>query len=304
MRIIEMRKIALVLAAVGALTAPVAAQTPAAPKPPGGTPVEAQAAQGQVLVLQDDSAGETRTRLQELLRQYPPSLSTVLRLDPSLLTTALYLAPYPALAAFLAQHPEIARNPSFFLGPPTYGYDRDESPERYRSRVAESMITSMIVLTGLMTLLGVVAWLIKSAIDHRRWLRQSKVQNEAHNKLFDRLTANEDLLAYIQTPVGRRFLESAPLQAEGYAALPGAPVTRILWSVQAGAVASMIGLGFLFVSSRFSSDTTGFAEASPAVFLVGCVITAAGIGFVLSAVAAFVLSKRLGLLPAPESSHA
>ena len=161
----------------------------------------------------------------------------------------------------------------------------------------------MVVLTGLMALLGVIAWLIKSAIDHRRWLRQSKVQTEAHSKLFDRLTSNEDLLAYIQTPVGRRFLESAPLQMDGGAAL-GAPVARILWSVQAGAVASMVGLGFLFVSSRFAEDTLGFAEASPALFLVGCVISAAGIGFVLSAAAAYLLSRRLGLLPTPESSHA
>ena len=185
----------------------------------------------------------------------------MLRLDPSLLTTTSYLAAYPALAAFLGQHPEIARNPTFFLGPATYGYDRDESPQGLRSRTAEGMIEMMVVLTGLMALLGVIAWLIKSAIDHRRWLRQSKMQSEAHNKLFDRLTSNDNLLAYIQTPVGRRFLESAPLQTEGYGAPAGAPVSRILWSVQAGAVASMIGLGFLFVSSRFSVDTTGFAEA-------------------------------------------
>jgi hypothetical protein len=294
-----MRRVAMVLAFAGSVAGPVGAQTSAAPPPPA--PVEAR---GQVVVLGDNNASETRARLQEILRQHPPSLSTVLRLDPSLLTTESYMTPYPALAAFVAQHPEIARNPSFFLGAPTYGFDRDESPERYRSRVAESMITSMIVLTGLLTLLGVVTWLIKSAIDHRRWLRQSKIQTEAHNKLFDRLTSNEDLLAYIQTPAGRRFLESAPLQTEGYAVPTGAPVTRILWSVQAGAVASMIGFGFLFVSSRFASDTSGFAEASPALFLVGCVITAAGIGFVLSAVAAFLLSRRLGLLPAPESSHA
>ena len=283
-------------ALAGSLASPVLAQTPAAP-------VEKPDARDQVVILGDNNAADTRGRLQEILRQHPPSLSTVLRLDPSLLTTASYLAPYPALAAFLGQHPEIARNPGFFLGPATYGYDnRDESPERFRSRVAESMVTMMVVLTGLMALLGVVAWLIKSAIDHRRWLRQSRIQTEAHNKLFDRLTSNDDLLAYIQTPVGRRFLESAPLQAEGYA--PGAPVARILWSVQAGAVASMIGLGFLFVSSRFAEDTLGFAEASPALFLVGCVISAAGIGFVLSAAAAYLLSRRLGLLPTRESSHA
>ncbi len=114
-----MRKAAIVLVATCSLAAPLGAQTPSAARPAAPAPaVEAQAAQGQVLVLQDDSAGETRGRLQELLRQYPPSLSTVLRLDPSLLTTASYISPYPALAAFLGQHPEIARNPTFFSDRP------------------------------------------------------------------------------------------------------------------------------------------------------------------------------------------
>ena len=46
---------------------------------------------------------------------------------------------------------------------------------------------------------------------HRRWSRLSKIQTDVHNKLLDRFTSNEDLLAYIQTPVGRKFLESAPI---------------------------------------------------------------------------------------------
>ena len=297
-----MRALTLALTIATGPLMTVAGAQPATPsRPATPSPVEAPA---PVVVLQDDSASEARGRLHEILGQYPPSLRTVLRLDPALLTTPAYLAPYPTLAAFLTQHPEIARNPAFFLGQ-GYDYDsRDETPERFRARMAGDMIGNMLVLTGLMTLLGVLAWLIKTALDHRRWLRLSKIQSETHNKLFDRLTSNEDLLAYIQTPVGRRFLEAAPLQLEGSAAPAGAPVGRILRSVQAGAVASMTGLGFLFVSSRFSSDTIGYADASPALFLVGCVITAAGIGFVLSAGAAYLLSRRLGLLPTPESSHA
>ena len=213
-----MRSVGAVLVLWGSLVGPTGAQTPA--------PVEKPDPRDQVVLLGDNNASETRSRLNEILRQHPPSLQTVLRLDPALLSTPSYLAAYPALAAFLGQHPEIARNPTFFLGPATYGYDRDESPQGLRSRTAEGMIEMMVVLTGLMALLGVVAWLIKSAIDHRRWLRQSKMQTEAHNKLFDRLTSNDDLLAYIQTPVGRRFLESAPLQTEGYATPAGAPVSQ------------------------------------------------------------------------------
>src|SRR5262245_30332819 len=60
----------------------------------------------------DDNAEETRSRLEELLRQYPPSLSQVVRLDPSLLANENYMAPYPALWAFLNDHGEIAHNPA------------------------------------------------------------------------------------------------------------------------------------------------------------------------------------------------
>ena len=61
----------------------------------------------------------TREQLQEILRQYPPAVGEVLRRDTSLLARPDYIAPYPQLVAFLQQHPEVTRNPSFFFG----GYD-------------------------------------------------------------------------------------------------------------------------------------------------------------------------------------
>src|SRR3954465_13451098 len=70
------------------------------------------------------SADQTRRELEELLRQYPPSLGRVLRLDSTLLGNQSYLQPYPALAAFLAQHPEVAHNVSYFLAEFDSGGDR------------------------------------------------------------------------------------------------------------------------------------------------------------------------------------
>src|SRR5580765_5951809 len=69
-----------------------------------------------VAPVDERSARDIRQRLNEILREYPPSLAQVLRLDPSLMTREDYLAPYPALAAFIAQHPEITRDPAFYLG--------------------------------------------------------------------------------------------------------------------------------------------------------------------------------------------
>ena len=65
-------------------------------------------------VLQMD-ADESRRALEEVFKQYPPTLPRVLRMDPTLLNNDAYLEPYPQLAAFLKQHPEVAHNPNFFL---------------------------------------------------------------------------------------------------------------------------------------------------------------------------------------------
>src|SRR5437867_11338836 len=45
----------------------------------------------------DQSARDTRERLHEILRQYPPSLAAVLRFDHSMLSTEAYLTSYPVL---------------------------------------------------------------------------------------------------------------------------------------------------------------------------------------------------------------
>jgi hypothetical protein len=212
-----------------------------------------------------------------------------LRLDPTLLTDATYLQPYPALAAFLAQHPEIAHNPSFFFS----RYQNDNfyrsDPQQRAAELWRSTIEGFTITAVMVAVAGALAWLIKTLIDHRRWTRLSRVQTEVHNKLLDRFTSNEDLLAYIQTPAGRRFLESAPIPTESPRSI-GAPLGRILWSIQAGAVLTIAGLGLQVVSER-SID-----EVAQPLSAVGIVVLAIGLGFGVSALLAYVLSRRLGLV--------
>ena len=246
----------------------------------------------------DENARETRDRLINLLRQYPPSLSEVLRLDPSLLTNEAYLAPYPALAAFLAQHPEVAHNPGFFVGEVRYN-PNDTSTTFRKLNLVENTMAGFAVLAGFITFVLVVGWLAKALIDHRRWLRLSKVQTEVHTKLLDRFTSNDELLAYIQTPVGRRFLESAPIPMDAGPRSFSAPVGRILWSIQAGLVVGLAGLGLLYVSARMAAQNGDFADIAQVPFIIGILALAIGVGFVLSAGVSYMLSHRLGLFERP-----
>jgi hypothetical protein len=244
------------------------------------------------------SAEETRRDLEELLKQYPPSLPRILRLDPSLLANADYLRPYPALATFLAQHPEVVHNPSYFFA----GFDSSFGDPRNRLTAQERAVDMWRnAIEGFMIgvlLLGIgcgVIWLIKTLIEHRRWSRLSKVQTEVHNKLLDRFTANEDLLAYIQTPAGRRFLESAPIPLDSPRAI-AAPLGRILWSAQAGAVFTVLGGGLVAVSQNT------LEEVAAPLGAFGVVIISLGIGFIASAFLAYVLTRRFGLMSDPNAA--
>jgi hypothetical protein len=268
-----------------AAPAPVLAQEPPA-RPAVPTRPE-QPAQPTIAVFQDSAgAHETREQLQRILRQLPPAVGEVLQRDPSLLNRPDYLSPYPVLVSFLSQHPEIARNPSFFLGEFHY-YERRPTDRSFE--LLQMLLGGMAGISVFVGVVSLLVWLIRAVIDHRRWLRLSRVQTEVHTKLMDRLATNEELLAYIQSPAGRRFLESAPIALDGEPRPVGAPVSRIIWSLQAGIVLVALGIGFWFARANV------FPEVAEGFYVLGVIAMALGTGFAVSAVASYFISTRLGL---------
>jgi hypothetical protein len=276
----------LTLAVLALTSAGLAGQErPIATPPPQPIPIFQETA----------DARATRVQLQQILRQHPPAVGEVLQRDPSLLTRSDYLAPYPVLVAFLQRHPEIARNPSFFLGDFRY---YEPGPRNASLEMFQMILAGFGVVLSIAAFLGVFVWVVRSIIDHRRWLRLSRVQADVHTKLLDRLTTNEDLLSYIQSPAGRRFLESAPITMEQEPRTSTAPVSRILWSLQAGMVLAALGTGFWLVQQNVTP------EAAEGFFIIGVLALSLGVGFTASAVLAYVLSTRMGLLAKPKSTEA
>ena len=229
------------------------------------------------------NAQNTRQELQNLLWQLPPAVRGVLQNDPSLIDRPDYLAPYPGLQAFLKQHPEIARNPTFFLGRPE-DFNRGNEP----LEVFAAILAGIGLFLAFVTLVTVVGAVAKQVVDYRRWVRQTRMQTEVHTKILDRMQSNEDLLAYVQTPAGRNFLEFTPANR---APEPGAPLSRILWSVQAGVVLAALGIGFAFARNTVPE------EIVPAFTVLGIIVMSLGLGAVISAIVAYILTARLGLLP-------
>ncbi len=270
-----------------------AAQRVATPPSARPAPVQPAAAPS---VRDGQRAEQTRDQLDRLFEIYPPEVARVFKLDPSLMTSDAYLTPYPQLNAFLAEHPEIAHNPLYFLHPEENR--RVDDPRREARQDMLGVLAGVGVFLAFLVITSVLVWLVRLAVTHRRWSRLSKVQFETHTKLLDRFTSNDELLAYIQTPAGRRFLEAAPIPLHDDSPAIAAPLSRILWSVQAGIVLAVVGFGLTRLSHRFS-------EEPAQVFMVGGVLLMAlGVGFLISAVAAYALSRRLGLLDRPVHDHA
>ncbi|HEY3886800.1 MAG TPA: hypothetical protein VGL62_16415 [Vicinamibacterales bacterium] len=258
---------------------------------PGRRAAAQQAQTPAVQPASQPDADETRQRLEDLLRQYPPTLPQVLRLDPTLLNSPAYLQPYPALAAFLTQHPEVTHNPGYFFadyGERNQRYVRQTPPDR-TAEIWRSAMDGIEVAAVVFTIAGALLILIRMLVDYRRWSRLTKIQTDAHTKLLDRFASNEDLLGYIQTPAGRRFLESSPISIDSPRSL-SAPFGRILWSTQAGAVLTVLGLGIEMVA-RGAVD-----EVAAPLGGIGALVIALGVGFLVSAVLAYFLSRRFGLV--------
>jgi hypothetical protein len=277
-----------------------AAQTrPAAPAQPA---IQSQRAEAQV---SDRDFAATQAELIKLLRM-SPTLTTVVEHDPSLLANQEYVSHNnPQLAQFIAAHPEIARNPDFYLfthvrrddGSPDEALERAVWPEFNQPRTHDPMESLQNILEPFMALLafacflGALIWIIRQILENRRWNKMFKLQSDVHGRLIDKFSTSQELSAYMGTDAGKRFLEAAPISA-GMAPeqrMPNA-IARVLTPLQIGIVLVLLGAGLFML--RHASPYTELP-----MLIFGTVVLMPGLGFIISAAVTWVLAARLGLMP-------
>ena len=233
-------------------------------------------------------ADELRNHFMGVVEQQPGDLPMLFKLNPGLMTNEEFLSNYPDVAKFLNEHPEVARNPQFYLG--VYRH-----PSNYQSTLG-NIIEALALSAAWVLSVFALGWLIRTIIEQKRWNKLSKTQAEVHNKILDRFGSSDEVLAYVKSPAGTKFLESAPivLHVETSPA-QSAPGSRIIRSVQIGVIVAAAALGLLLVSLRFKGET------SEALFAMGGIAFFLGAGFIASALVSIVLSRRFGLGPSPEN---
>ena len=255
----------------------------------------------------------TQDQLIKLLR-LSPTLTSVVAHDPSLLANQEYVSRNnPQLAQFLAAHPEIARNPEFYLFTRNDGQGgrRDQALQRavwpemsqpadqqWHGRPAtEEFISDMPPLLGFLGFFGALIWLIRALLENRRWSRIFELQSEVHGRLIDKFSSSQELAAYMETEAGRRFLEAAPIPVgfEQEQRIPNA-IARVLTPLLIGIVLILLGLGCYLLRSAQS-------DLNIPMLVFGTLALMPGLGFIISAGVTWVLAGRLGLMPqSPKAS--
>ena len=154
------------------LAPPLAAQTP---------PVERERRPAPTALRLDANA--MRQELMELLEKHPPAVGRVLKLDPSLMRSESYLAAYPELRDFFAQHPEIPQNSQYYLEGVRMSMNEDYRPRDERLQMVAGILGGLAGFAAAAIVLSTIVWLIRTTLEQRRWSRLSKIQAEVHSKL-------------------------------------------------------------------------------------------------------------------------
>lgn len=256
--------------------------------------------------LTDKDVAAIQHQLIELLR-LSPTLTTVVSHDPSLLADTDYVQRNnPQLADFLKAHPEVARNPGFYLfthlppdaGGPDEALERAVWPDVYRAERRDTgfdqLLSNAPPLLAWIAFLAAAIWGIRVFVENRRWGRTFKLQSEVHGRLIEKFSSSQELAAYMQTDAGRRFLEAAPIPLHTESPRIPNAVSRVLTPVQIGVVLILLGVGFLLLRHAGPDYETP-------MLVLGVLILMPGVGFILSAAVTWFMASRMGLMPPPGS---
>jgi hypothetical protein len=133
-----------------------------------------------------------------------------------------------------------------------------------------------------------IVYLVRISSDNRRRRQEAQNQFELNNKLLDKFGTSQELMEYLRSDAGQEFLRSAPIER-------ASPYGRILGSVQWGIVLLTAGAASLFLRNQISDGFEGFT-------VFGAFGVALGVGFLISAVVAYLLSKSWGVINGERST--
>lgn len=139
-----------------------------------------------------------------------------------------------------------------------------------------------IAVVGLVA--STISWNIWVFSTNSRRRQVSRDVADLHARILDKCAANQELLKYVESEPGRRFLESA-------ATYDSNPLDRILYAIQSGTILFLLGVAGLLI--RQMDDDP---DVRRILLVLGSGALAIGIGFLISAATSYFLCRSWGVL--------
>jgi len=232
---------------------------------------------------------QARGALDRFLDSHPEIQRDVIGDPNRIISDPNFMHDHPALQAFLDSHPLVKADPRAFVSPELWRFENRRSD-------TEELLSWFIPFTVFVCCLLAVLWVLRLVLENRRWNKSFKIHEEVHTKLIEKFASGQDLTAYMGSDAGRRLLEWTPPSIDaGPRGVPAA-ASRILWSIQAGLVLGLVGVGLLLIRDRVT-------DAVEPLLVFGTLGATIGAGFIVSAFVSYALSKHLGLMGAAAQSE-
>lgn len=147
------------------------------------------------------------------------------------------------------------------------------------------------VIGPMLTLMAVLATtilLIRWGLAHARFKREADMQFQLHTRLIDKFGTPKELGEYLQSDAGRAFLTPPPAER-------ATPYRKILASAQAGLVLTFVGVAIWMFRGDHLGPGSDSRQTVHTLSALSGITIALGLGFIASAILAYVLSARWGL---------
>lgn len=141
-------------------------------------------------------------------------------------------------------------------------------------------LTMIIVMP---TFFLAAAWALKVLVNATQIHYQLKRHYGVQDKLVDKLGGSSEVVEYLRSDAAQTMLTMAGPERTN-------PYARVLSALQAGVVLSLLAIGFLVLRGFVE------AEAVEPFTVIGVLGLCLGLGFIGSAAAAYLFSKRWGLI--------
>ena len=141
---------------------------------------------------------------------------------------------------------------------------------------------AMIMIVVMPTMFVIFGWAFKTALNFLQTRAHMKHHYNLQDKVLDRIGNSPEALEYLKSDAGENLFVLASQERTN-------PYTRILNALQAGAVLSLLSVGFLFLRGMIPDGTEAFT-------VVGVLGLCLGLGFLVSSGVAYVFSKNWGLI--------